>query len=86
MTETMQLVHADLKRQEHDFTNRLVGIEEQINARFEELLKQKKQRPQRPLKTELKSMQLPPSIPHDRMGLSAGASSISEVQLYDIHP
>ena len=58
-------------------------FEEQINLKLDEMVKQKKLRPPKPIKTELKSFQRPPTIRQDQTGYSQGASSISEVHLYE---
>ena len=93
ITETMQMLHAELKRQEREISTRLGAelkqqeelisarlgsMDEHFNAKLDEMLKVKKQRPAKPIKTELKSMVLPPSIPQSHTG---GTASVSEVQL-----
>ena len=78
ITQSIESIHSEFKTQDRKFQTRLENLEEQINLRFEEMVKQKKQKP-KTIKTELKSFQLPPSIRQDQTG--AGPSSISEVHL-----
>ena len=80
LTESLQLLQKSISAQEIQMQKQLDRIQLEFNEKVEELRPKPKVRPPKPIRTELKSMQLPPTIRQDQTGTPSNAS-ISDVTL-----